>query len=173
MTDKVNQSNGTDEDCGMRPVWLRDLEAREIAYCDGNRVYFCIDRDWCAPEEDRLGFAGLARLVECVRQFHWHRDVEPSAGEHTVDSITRSLEMSFLHPIHCDEVVYGEYTVIDARRCSYKLSVSISDKESDELLALCQLDFAFYGASENACVAPPVAVIKGLRALSNMANRRA
>src|SRR6266536_3490333 len=112
----------------MAPITLEDLERTGLARVEADRLVFMIAQEWAATGERRIGYVGILRLVECVREFHWRNDVLPAAVEERVDSITRSISADFLSPVEVSDQIVGRYRIRWCRRRSYQLEVVLSSQ---------------------------------------------
>lgn len=149
----------------MQPVLLRDLEATGVAVDRNDHVEFQIEPAWCVAGEDRVGFAGIVRLIECVREWHWRRDVAAVSADVTLDSITKALEVEFISPVRPGRVVRGECAVVAAGEKSYTVEVKLCEEPSGDLLAVGRLVSVFYDDGAGASVTPPERVAARLRSL--------
>jgi acyl-CoA thioesterase FadM len=149
----------------MPPVTLDDLEREGLARAEDDRVAFKVMQDWAAPGEQRIGYAGILRLVECVREFHWARDVLPAAGRRQIDSVARSLTADFLTPVAVGDHLVGRYRITWCRRRSYGLEVLLATTDGVDLV-LVSLASVFYDPVGRSSVTPPAPVLAALRSLS-------
>jgi acyl-CoA thioesterase FadM len=147
----------------VRGTSLEGLAREGAARVEGDQVVFEVAPGWAAPGERRIGYAAIMRLVECVREFHWDRDVLPAAGGQPVDSITRSVLAEFLAPVRVCERVFGSYRVGWCRQRSYGLEVSLS---APGVTALARVDLVnvFYDPAGERAAIPPAALLEALRA---------
>jgi acyl-CoA thioesterase FadM len=145
----------------MHPVFLRDLEAAGVAAADRRRVRFAIEPRWCALGENRLGYPGLLRLMECVRELHWRLDVLPRYPE--LDSITKALQVEFLRPVTGGSEVTGEYEISQVDGRSYVLEIALRDGAEGEQLARGRLTSVFYDEALGRSVEPPASLVTALR----------
>ncbi len=148
------------------PLSLEDLDLRGWAHTEADQVVFAISGAWAAPGERRIGYVGIMRLVECVRELHWARDVVTAAEGAPVDCITRSLTADFLAPVVIGTRVIGRYRVQLCSRRSYGLEVTLSSGgQRSELVRASMVD-VFYDPVHERCVAPPASVAALLRTLT-------
>jgi len=148
----------------MGPTLLAELEGDGLARVAGDRVVFAIDRGWTAPGEQRIGYPGILRLVECVRELHWARDVVPPAAGRPIDSITRSLTADFLAPLEGGDELTGRYRIEWCRERSYALEVLLSSTTSAVDLVRASLVSVFYDPVGRTSTSPPTPVLMALRA---------
>jgi acyl-CoA thioesterase FadM len=146
----------------MLPIFLRELEAAGAAKAVGSQVIFVIKAHWCAPGEDRLGYCGVVRLMECVRELHWRKDVSLAYPE--VDTITKSLDLEFLEPLAVEAEVTGAYAVADVGSRSYVLEIVLRDGVTSHELARGRLVSVFYDGVRHRAVEPPPPLAAALRA---------
>ncbi|MGN6258130.1 MAG: acyl-CoA thioesterase [Solirubrobacterales bacterium] len=146
----------------MYPVFLQDLESAAAAKVEGRRVRFGVEPRWCAPGESRLGYPGILRLMECVRELHWRLDVIPRCPE--MDTITKTLEAEFLQPVEAGSEVTGEYALTEVRGRSYVLEIVLRDSVTAEPLARGRMVSVFYDEGRRQAVEPPTALVAALRA---------
>ncbi len=146
----------------MLPIFLRDLESAGAAKAVGDQVAFVIEAQWCATGEDRVGYCGVVRLMECVREHHWRRDVSPLYPE--VDTITKSLNVEFLEPLIAGFEVTGAYAVVDVGTRSYVLEIVLRDEAASHELARGRLVSVFYDGVRHQSVEPPTPLATALRA---------
>jgi acyl-CoA thioesterase FadM len=111
------------------------------------------------PGEGRIGHPGLVRLVECVRELHWARDVLSAAAN--VDSVTRSSRFEYLGPVVPGTQVTGRYRVTGCGSRSYRLEVVLSAGAAD--LVRAELVNVFYDAALGRSTSPPGPVLAALR----------
>jgi acyl-CoA thioesterase FadM len=149
----------------MLPVFLRELELAGAARAADGEVAFPIDRRWCAPGEDRLGYCGVVRLMECVRELHWRHDVSPRYPH--LDTISRSLDLELVRPLIAGSEVRGTYTVVDVGSRSYTLEILLRDGSAAEELARGSLVSVFYDGGRHRTVEPPVELAAALRGLAS------
>jgi acyl-CoA thioesterase FadM len=119
---------------------------------------------WIVPGEDRLSYTTLVRLIECCREHHWEQDIFPLAGGQPIDSITKSLAVSFARPIVVGTIVSIGYRVLEAHGKSYTLEFEIRERQSETLCAECTLVCVFYDPQHQCVSIPPPAVTAYLRA---------
>jgi acyl-CoA thioesterase FadM len=115
------------------------MEQAGYAQAEGPRLLVRVPTDWPADGEKRIGYVSILRLVECVRELHWRRDVAPQADMARLDSITKSVTADFAGPIMADAQVGCEYAVTWLRPRSYGLRVSIAAEDG---CTLAQVDLA-------------------------------
>lgn len=145
----------------MHPVFLRDLESRGVATAEGRRLTFSVDSRWCAPAENRLGYPGIVRLMECVRELHWRLDVISRFPK--IDSITKTFDVDFLQPVMAGSEVTGEYVVSEAGGRSYVLEIVLSDRAGTEQLARGRMVSVFYDEALGRTVEPPATLLAALQ----------
>lgn len=145
------------------------LERKEFAFVDGDQVIFTIASQWAVPGERRIGYVGILRLVECVRELHWRRDVLPPAAGRPVDCITRSVTAEFLAPVETEARLVGRYRVEWCRDRSYGLQVLLSTLPSGKELVRVGLVCVFYDPVGSSSASPPASVRTALRDLSDPA----
>jgi acyl-CoA thioesterase FadM len=144
----------------MLPIFLDELEQAGAARAANGEVAFSIDPHWCAPGEDRLGYCGVVRLMECVRELHWRHDVSPRFPH--LDTISRSLAVEFTKPLIAGSEVKGSYVVVDIGSRSYTLEMHLRDAAAMEL-ARGTLVSVFYDGDRHRTVSPPPELITALR----------
>jgi len=142
------------------------LDVLAAAGAEDDDLTFEILPACAAAGEHRIGYASIMRLVECVREMHWRRDVLPAAAGRPVDSITRTLSADFSAPMEINDRVAGRYRVAWCRRRSYGLEVSFSSRATGACLARIDLVNVFYDPVRRRSTTPPDAVLEALRATS-------
>jgi acyl-CoA thioesterase FadM len=140
------------------PTRLADMEACGAVQTVGSELRIRIDPEWALPGEDRIGYTTIVRLVECLRELHWTRDVIPVIGGAAVDTITRRLELDFQGPVLVGSDVVGTYGVATVRNRSYVVTVLLEDRSRRTALVNGSLVSVFYDATAHAPVEcpPPV-----------------
>jgi hypothetical protein len=58
---------------------LAEMEHAGYAQAEGAKLWVRVPTHWPAEGEKRIGYVGILRLVESVRELHWRRDVGPYA----------------------------------------------------------------------------------------------
>jgi acyl-CoA thioesterase FadM len=147
----------------MLPIALADLEQAGVARVDQRGVVFEVDPRWCVAGEGRLGFAGIVRLVECVRELHWRQDIAKDFP--LIDSITQSLTVEFRRPVAAAATIRGDYRIKDVRSRSYSLLIALRNCVGFEELAVCRLASVFYDSGAQSTVRPPRELADELAAL--------
>lgn len=147
----------------MMPTALHEFERAGLAEITGERIVFNILPTWASQTEKRIGYVGVLRLVECVRELHWRRDVLPLSGSDLIDSITRSLDADFRAPIEVGMRVTGRYSISWCRARSYGLSVGLSCEQEDRDLARVDLVNVFFDPNTNCSTFPPDRLAAALR----------
>ncbi len=117
---------------------------------------------WVIPGEDRLSYTTIIRLVECCREHHWNQDVLSYAGNHNIDSITKSVTCEFTKPIDVGASISIVYRIMDIRTRGYSLQFTISYAHSGEIAALVDMVCVFFDPSRREVQAPPDSVRKAL-----------
>jgi acyl-CoA thioesterase FadM len=145
-------------DAVLVPTSLADLESRGLATAIDAELRLRIRAEWVVVGEDRLGYATIARLVECVREVHWRRDVIPAAAGASVDTITKRLELDFHAPLLVGSEIVGAYRVTSVRERSYRLAVSMTASSTGALLAEGLLVNVFYDPKTRSAIACPPAL---------------
>jgi len=145
----------------MHPVFLQVLESAGVARVDGRQVTFTVESRWCAPGENRLGYPGIVRLMECVRELHWRLDVTSRYPE--MDTITKSLDVEFSQPVVAGSEVTGEYAFGEAEGRSYVLDIMLRDSATAEQLARGRMVSVFYDEALGQTVEPPARLIAALQ----------
>ena len=146
----------------MLPIFLRDLESAGVAKVDGRKVTLTIEQRWCAPGESRLGYPGIVRLMECVRELHWRLDV--TSRWPGMDTITKSLEVEFSRPLGAGSEVAGEYVLGEVDGRSYVLEIVLRDSATAEQLARGRMVSVFYDEARRQTVEPPAPLVAALQA---------
>jgi acyl-CoA thioesterase FadM len=150
----------------MSPVRLRDLVSAGFAEVEGREVSFTIQQQWCAAGERRLGYPGIVRLVECVRENHFQSDI--ATDYPGIDTITKSLDFEFEHPLIAGSKVTGEYAVSEIGARSYKLEVTLREVVTAMRLARGRMISVFYEEANLKSIAPPASLIAALQARSSV-----
>lgn len=145
----------------MHPVLLQDLESAGVAKVDGREVAFTIESRWCALGEDRLGYPGIVRLMECVRELHWRLDVTSRCPG--MDTITKSLDVEFSQPVVAGSEVTGEYVLGKVGGRSYVLEIVLRDSATAEQLARGRMVSVFYDEASRQTVEPPALLVAALQ----------
>jgi len=117
-----------------------------------------IHASWIVDGEDRVGYAALTQLIECVRELHWRRDVLAVEDASNVDSVTRTITLDFPHPVLAGAEIIGRYGVRWVRHRSYGLDVSLSDASTGLVLASAAIVNVFYDADARRSVVCPALV---------------
>jgi acyl-CoA thioesterase FadM len=125
-------------------------------------MHTTIQPGWAAEGEDRVGYATIARLVECVRELHWRLDVLPVTRGDTLDTITRRIEVDFWSPLLVGADVVGRYGVESIRPRSYQLTVSIASDSTGEPLMGAILTNVFYDPLLRSAIPCPPGVKRAL-----------
>jgi acyl-CoA thioesterase FadM len=149
----------------MGPTSLAALRAAAPVTLLPNGIRLTVASGWIIDGEDRLSSTTILRLVECVREYHWLRDVQAHAWGRGADSICRRLESDFLHTIAAGEEITLTYTVQWVGRRSYTLRVLVANRQQIPC-AQCVLVLVFYDARARASQMPDREVAAQLTALA-------
>lgn len=141
----------------IRPTALKELEAQGHVRRAGRELHFRVQREWAIPTEDRLGYAAIVQMFECIREYHWELDIAALTGEH-IDSITRSLSMDFISPVYIDKDSVGRYEVTWFRRRAYGISLFLLGQSDGGVLANGSMVSVFFDAQLKRACDPPDAV---------------
>lgn len=150
----------------IRPTSLEVLERQGHAIREGGALRFRVQRDWAIPTEDRLGYAAIVQMFECVREYHWELDVATRTSR-AIDSITRSLAITFVSPVYVEHDILGHYNIASARRSSYELSIRLLDQHDSQPLAVGTIVSVFYDPALRRACEPPNSVARYLAAASS------
>lgn len=147
----------------FEPTLLASAEEAGIVARTPAGLAFRIAESWCAPGEQRIGYATVVRLVELVREFHWNRDIHTVDEE--IDSITASLSAKFSRPITTGMNALGCYRVSWIGAHSYGLRVEINETDVGEKLASAELACVFWDPISSSVANPSPVIMEHLRSL--------
>lgn len=148
----------------MEPTTLRALLDSGAVELTSNGLRGVAQPAWIVAGEDRLSYTTLVRLIECCREHHWNADIAPLADAGALDSITKSLNATFLHPVLAGSPFTITYEVGEVRTRAYRLRFAV--EATGGLCAVGELVSVFYDPAEHAAVAAPPAVRDRLLSLA-------
>jgi acyl-CoA thioesterase FadM len=152
----------------LRPTELGELERSCAVRVADGRIRVIVERDWIVLGEDRLGYAGIVQLLECVRELHWRRDIVSFSDGDQVDTITRSLSIDFLKPLIAGADVVGSYRMSWLRRRSYGLRLLLESHDEGATLVAAAMTCVFYDSAIHRSIDCPQHLRDRLHRLSSL-----
>jgi len=154
-----------DKQFTMCPTTLDALLAEADVELVRHGLYVTVRREWIVPNEDRLSYATIIRLIECCREYHWKTDI--ASVTPTVDAILVRIEAHFIQPIPPRANLAITYSVTRMGRRSYDLAFDVKSSSVENMhYAKAKLKNAFYDSQTQQAVDPPSIVTSRLRELT-------
>jgi len=120
---------------------------------------------WVVPNETKLSYTTIIRLIECCREYHWKKDIEPQIIDIQLDSTCRFVKCDFFHPINVNEAVDIIYYVNEIRTRSYLLHFLVEDSNRTVTFAEIELILVFWDLQKNEPVIIPENLATVLKSL--------
>lgn len=108
----------------LRPTLLSEWRKSGAAWSSDGFLHLRVPVDSAAPGEERIGYASICSLVECVREAHWEQLLARHPSEH-LDSVVRALTMTFERSIAPGAELVGSAFCPEVFTRSYQLVVEL------------------------------------------------
>lgn len=148
----------------MAPSTLKQLrEEVDVEFLDRG-LKFPILESWVVPGETRVSYTTITQLVECCREYHWQKDIDPLAPPGTLDSITKNLHLEFHQPIPTKSTISIVYRILEVRQRAYRLGFSVST-DNENNLSTAEMVSVFCQPNVADAIRPPKRVSQELKAM--------
>jgi acyl-CoA thioesterase FadM len=130
---------------------------------DGLRIG--VDPSWVVANESKLSYTTIIRLIECCREYHWQKDIEPHLLGLKIDSTCRFIKGDFYVPIKINEMLDIVYQVSEIHKRSYILHFSVRTCDRTITHTEMELVLVFWDPLNNEPVTPPEYLVRTLKSL--------
>ena len=156
----------------MTPRTIDEL-ARAGAALGDHTVEAVIQPEWTVGDEPQLSYTSMVCLAECLREFHWQRDLDALIGTAELDATARSMSAEFFRPVLVGSRVVLSYAIADVEPSSYRFACRITS--DGQLCSTVEVKLVFIRPDHPGRAAAPVDLRRRLAQLASapdLAERR-
>ncbi len=152
------------------PRTIAELSRSPGTVLGDNTIDVVIQPDWTVDDEQQLSYTSLVCLAECLREFHWQRDLGTLAGTDEFNAISRSMSAEFLRPVLIGDRVTLSYALSELGPTSYRFICRVAG--DDRVCAVVEVELVFTRPGLRGRAPAPDHVRRKLAAVGTEAERQ-